>query len=297
MNRITKHAVAWLAAASLSGAAVQAGSFSSDFDDPNETGITLNGTALIEDGNLILTRNENSQQGTMVLDELDNEDFESFVVEMQLQIGPGSGNAADGFSLSVGPDVTSSSSFGEEGVGNGVIVAFDIYDNGGGEAPAIDIKYGGVVVANTMFEKADMVTGQPEAVKIEVTRSGTLNMEYKGEVLYQNVVLPGYAPMSGQFGVGGRTGGENANQWLHSLSVETVLVGATAPGSITADPEDKTVDELADAVFMVEFDGSAPLDFQWEADEGGTGSWSAMAGETDPTLTLTKVSAGMSGNQ
>ncbi len=53
---------------------------------------------------------------------------------------------ADGFSLSFGSDIpddpTLSPAQGlEQVVGTGVVVSFDIYDNGAGEAPAIDVIY------------------------------------------------------------------------------------------------------------------------------------------------------------
>jgi hypothetical protein len=111
----------------------------------------------------------------------------------------GSGNAADGVSFCFGPVVTSFSNFGEEGVGNGIIVAFDIYDNGNAEAPAIEIKYAGASLAIAKFAKADMVTSAFEDVEIQLARSGMLNMSYKGQKLFENVVLPAFAPTAGQF--------------------------------------------------------------------------------------------------
>ena len=284
--------VASLAAVTLVSVA-SAGSFTSNFSDPNQLGFTLNGGVrpdgfsmypAIENGYLALTYAENSQQASIVLDDLDSfQAIESFTARFKLQIGPGSGNPADGVSFCFGPDITSFSNFSEEGTGNGVIVAFDIYDNGGGEAPAIEVKYGGAVLAGVKFAKADMLTSQFEDVSIQVTRSGLFHMGYKGQILFTNVILPNYEPVAGQFGIGGRTGGENAHQRLDDLTIQTVVAGAPVAPTITAQPQDQMVAEGADATFTVGYDGSAPLTFQWYKNN------SAIAGATSPTLTLTAV--------
>ncbi|MCZ7639745.1 MAG: immunoglobulin domain-containing protein [Verrucomicrobia bacterium] len=284
--------VASVAAVALASMA-SAGSFTSNFSDPNQLGFTLNGGVradgftpypAIENGYLALTYAENSQQGSIVLDDLDSfQAIESFTARFKLQIGPGSGNPADGVSFCFGPDITSFSNFGEEGTGNGVIVAFDIYDNGGGEAPAIEVKYGGAVIAGVKFAKADMVTSKFEDVSIQVTRSGLFHMGYKGQILFTNLILPNYEPLAGQFGIGARTGGENANQRLDDLTIQTVVAGAPVAPSITAQPQNQTVPEGGDATFSIGYDGSAPLTFQWYKNNN------PIAGATSHTLTLTTV--------
>jgi len=273
--------------------AASAGTFTSDFSNPNQTGFTLTGGAradgvtpypAIENGYLVLTYNENSLQAAIAIDDLDGgEAIQAFTVSFKLQIGPGSGNAADGFSFSFGPDVTAGASIGEEGVGNGVIVAFDIYDNGGAEAPAIDVKYGGNVIAHTLFTKADMLTSKFEDVSIQVTRSGTLNLSWKGQPVYRNVILPDFAPSAGLFALGARTGGENANQWIDDLSITTTKAGAVASPTITTQPQSATVAERGSVSFSVDFDGSAPLTFKWTKNGG------VITGATGPTLTLDRV--------
>lgn len=276
----------------------QAGSFNSDFSKPNQTGFTLNGGFLpdgvtpypaIENGYLALTYNQNSLQGSIILDDLDGgQAIDSFTATFKLQIGPGSGNPADGLSFSFGPEVVSDSNFGEEGLGNGVIVSFDIYDNGGGEAPAVDVKYGGATLGTTKFAKADMVTGAFEDVSIEVKRNGTITVSYKGQVLYDNLVLPNFAPMAGQFGIGARTGGENANQWIDDLTITTTVAVAGTP-TITAHPQSQTVDERSPVTFVVGYDGSAPFTFQWFSNNV------EVAGATSPTYAIARVPASANG--
>lgn len=290
---VQRHLVLASLAAALVGTTAFAGSFTSDFSDPFQTGFTLNGGIrpdgftpypAIEDGHLALTYAENSEQASIVLDDLDfGQAIESFTAQFKLQIGPGSGNPADGTSFCFGPDINSFSNFNEEGTGNGIIVTFDIYDNGGGEAPAVDVKYGGATIAHTTFAKADMVTSQFENVFIQLTRSGTLNVGYKGAVLYTNLILPNFEPTYGQFAIGARTGGENANQWVDDLSVTTVVAGNAVKPTITRDPQSQTIDEGLSANFTVGFDGTAPLTFQWLSNNV------AIAGAIDPSYTIARV--------
>ncbi len=277
-----------LLATALAGTSALAGSFTSDFSNPNQSGFTLTSNfaarpdgstfePVITDGHLILTYNENSEQGTIVLDDLDGgAAIDGFTARFKLQIGPGSGNPADGTAFCFGSDITSDVNFGEEGSGTGVVVAFDIYDNGGGEAPAIEVKYGGASVAIAKFAKADMVTSQFEDVEIVLTRSGTLSVSYKGQKVHDNVLLPGFEPSAGQFAIGARTGGENGNQWIDDLTITTTRASNTAP-SITAQPQSQTVNEGAPVSFSVGFDGSAPMTFQWLANNA------PITGATSPT--------------
>lgn len=266
----------------LAGATALAGSFTSDFSDPNQLGFTLtsNGgyradgvtpfTAIVEDGHLVLSYNElgsdgmggNMQEiGSFIIDELDSyQPIESFTVRFKMQIGPGSGNPADGVAFCFGPDVNSSSNFGESGTGSGVIVSFDTYDNGEG-APYVAVRYNNAVIASQPFAKADMVTSKFEDVFIQLTRSGTLNVGYKGAILFTNLVLPEFAPNYGQFGWGARSGGESALHMIDDLSVTTVVAGDLVAPSVTANPQGQTIPEGGDVTFSVGFDGSSLLMF------------------------------------
>ncbi|HVY71990.1 MAG TPA: hypothetical protein VHH73_18805, partial [Verrucomicrobiae bacterium] len=294
------HLAATLACA-LAGSAF-AGSFTNDFSNPTPSGFTLNGNSatrpdgstfepVITDGHLVLTYNENSEQGTIVLDDLDGgAPIESFTAKFKLQIGPGSGNPADGLAFCFGPEVDASANFGEEGVGNGIIVSFDIYDNGGGEAPAIDIKYNGAVVASAKFAKTNLVTSAFEDVEIKLARSGLISVSFKGQKVHDNVYISDFTPLAGLFAIGGRTGGENANQWLDDLSITTVTATPTAP-SITTQPAGKTVVEGQPVSFTAGFDGSAPLTLQWLSNNV------AIAGATNPVYSIDRVPFAANGSK
>ena len=261
-------------AAALAAVAATAGSFTSDFSNPNQTGFTLTSNDAtrpdgnwfspeITEGHLVLTWNEVSEQGAIVLEDLDaGNAIDSFIARFKLQIGPGSGNAADGLAFCFGSDIDPAANFGEEGVGSGIIVSFDVYDNGGGEAPAIDVKYNGVTLATTKLAKTDMLTGAFEDVEISLARSGMLNVSHKGEKVHENVFIGDFTPTPGLFAIGARTGGESAAHWLDDLSISTTRATATAP-SITTQPQSQTVSESDPVTFSVGFDGSAPITIKW----------------------------------
>lgn len=185
-------------------------------------------------GYVSLTDALNDQpNSTMIVNDLDAGAARSgFLTTFKLRMGGGSGNAADGFAFSWGNDIAST--FGEEGSGTGLSVCWDIYDNGGGEAPAIDIKVGGVVVRTTVIPKADILTGNDFVdVRIEL-RNGLLNVDFKGQPFYQSIPIV-LAPIEGgRFGFGARTGGENNNHWIDDLSIETFAQTTPAVANLQA---------------------------------------------------------------
>ena len=78
---------------------------------------------------------------------------------------------------------------------------------------------------------ADIATGDQFAnVRISLSSDGTLNVDYKGQTVYSDLLLPGFASISGgRFGFGARTGGENENHWIDNVSITTVPGPATSP--------------------------------------------------------------------
>jgi hypothetical protein len=139
-------------------------------------------------------------------------------------MGGGSGNAADGFSFNFADDL-GGGTIGEEGAGTGLIVAFDIYDNGGGEAPAIDLKVGGVVVQSKKLAKdttdAGILTGNDFCRCPIEYRDGLLDVDFKGQSIYNDRPSDPAPISAGRFGFGARTGGENNNHWIDDLRIET----------------------------------------------------------------------------
>jgi hypothetical protein len=134
-------------------------------------------------------------------------------------IGNGSGNAADGVALSISDGIDDTANFGEEGAGSGLIISFDTYDNAGGEAPAISVKFGGTSeeaidaggnqVGKSNVVKAVLVNNLWVDVNVQVTADGKVTVIHNNVKYFDNVPIPGWAPLSNpRVAIGGRTGGE-----------------------------------------------------------------------------------------
>jgi hypothetical protein len=283
----------------LSSATARAGSFTSDFGDPNQAGFTLNGgiTGLgltypaIEDGHLVLTYPEPSLLGSFILDDLDGGvAIESFTAQFKMAITPGSGTA-DGMAFCFGPGVYSWSNFGEEGPGmtEGVIIDFDTYQNSGTDLVGIDVKVAGREVSTHPMTKSDLATANLEDVFIQLRANGTLNVSWAGQVIYTNLALPGWSPVNGQFGFGARTGGENELLVIDDLSIETTPAGEPTAPTITFQPQSKTVGEHSSVTFAIDYSGTPPFRFQWI--KNGVNIQEA----TNSFLTLNDVSAADNG--
>jgi hypothetical protein len=219
-----------------------------DFDDGEvPAGTAVYGTAVVDpaagyggSGGLILTTNLNNQNGSFVIDDLNpGSAVASFTVAFKMKIGPGSANAADGVSLSFGtniPDGTFTAP--QQGVGPGLAISFDIYDNGNNEAPAIDVFYGvdpSMVPQNlignilhTPFTKAQLVNSRYVDVVVHMGSDGKLDLAYDGMVLAYHLQTPYVATTGGRFGFGAYCGGQNAQQYIDDISIETTTVGSDA---------------------------------------------------------------------
>jgi hypothetical protein len=114
------------------------------------------------------------------------------------------------------------------------------FDNGGFEAPAIDVKYGGVTVASTKGIDYLFRTGDFVDVRIQLAPEGTVAVQVGGNDIYTNLVV-GFAPAPGRFGLGARTGGLTDHHFVDDLTITTgfglpahPFVDSAAPREITA---------------------------------------------------------------
>jgi hypothetical protein len=268
-----------VAAGLLAGAPVFAASFTTGFS-PGSTGYTLNQAGTTPGGYLtnylgvnraVLAPAVAGNSGSVTVGDFDaGQAIESFVANFKLQMGPGSGNAADGVSFNFGPLVYDTLISNEEGPGGTALtVSFDIYDNGvanehgAPSTPALDIIYGGNVIATHAYAKADMVTSQLEDVSIRLTKAGKVSVVYKGQIVHTNVFIPGWAPTAGLFNLSARSGGEFCEQEVANLSISTVLEGTAVAPTILTNPASATVNEGGSTNFTVVVDGTAPFSFQW----------------------------------
>lgn len=296
--RLSKYALMAAGAAAFLLPQSQAGTFSADFNDNAvPAGTSLNGNSgdnnsgVIENGILKITKNVNGKTGGFVIDDLDaGAPVYGFTFTAKVRVGGGSGTPADGFSLNFAPDIDMGATGGEEGIGTGISIAFDIFDNGNETppAPSIDLKVGGQLVATSKQTIASMTTdtnGVPTFADLSLTVSpaGGVTLVYKGQTLFNNVFFPGYQPLSGsRFAIVGRTGGLNDNFWFDDISLTT----DTAPQvGVVTNPASETVVSGNTITFAPVINNTDGATFQWL--RNGT----AINGETNPTLTLTNVSS------
>jgi hypothetical protein len=305
-----------LTAGLLCGATAFAGSFTNSLGSAsNQTGFTLN-TALdptgntypiITDGYLLMTYNEGSLGGiSMVLNDLDNgKAIDSFMVTFNLMFGPGSSPPADGFAFAFGPNINSSTTFGEEGPGGSALtVEFDTYrnlDESPWDSIGIDIKVTGPEIACHPFNYAStLVDSVMHPVTIQLNKNGTLNMTWDGQIMYTNLILTGWAPTQGQFAFGARTGGDEQLCAIQDLGITTTVAPTTTSApTITTPPQSVTMAEGAPVAFTVDCESDAPLTIQW-AQNGvgidGATNWVFIIPRVDYALNGAKYTCTITGS-
>jgi len=142
------------------------------------------------------------------------------------------GSPADGFSFNLVPKATVLSNPGygqpaEEGLGEGLAINFDTWDNGDAEGPAIEVKWLGQLVARTPFQPSQSPAGVMTAaaavrnVVIDLKSDGKLNLSYGGLPIFQNLQTP-YSPNvigTPEWVLGARNGLANDNHWIRDLNI------------------------------------------------------------------------------
>lgn len=280
-------------------APLRAGTFDADFDDGQvPAGSQIFGNAMVESGGgvgdtacLKLTKNANSQSGSIVIEDLDGyANVYGIRANFMARVGGGSAVPADGWSFCVGdlPDGT----WSETGIGSGLRVCFDTYDNtdgdpnnGTGEAPQIRLVIGGATVATTpLLPLSDLINSEFVPVEILFDADGSFSLTYNGKVHFPKFFFPGYQPLSGaRIGFGARTGGLNAHHWIDDLSIVTYT--DPKPGFLQ-DPYDMLVVEGSSATFTITLNNGDLATVQWLRNgviiPGATGttytlSWAAVA--------------------
>lgn len=176
---------------------------------------TLLGNAAVSGGVLHLTDAVNSQNGSWYY--APPQAAKGFRATFDLLIGGGGG--ADGFSFAYGENA--GALFGHEGpTGNGVVVAFDTYDNGSENTPNITIKYNGVDQVEE-YKPGGIRTATFVPVVVIVTTTGLCSVYHDGTAV-AHTVLSGWNPQSTwEFGFGAATGGVNDNHWVDNFTVQS----------------------------------------------------------------------------
>jgi len=243
--------------------AARAGTFSTEFNSGLPAGAAVFGSAFVDNaggvgdsGVLKLTQAYNyGSQGSFIINDLDGgAPIAGFTASFKLLVG-GAEPHADGCSFNFANDLPDGP-FTEEGAGTGVTISFDSFDNGGGEAPAIDAKIAGVTVASTktiggvnvldIFRTWDFVD-----VLVRVNIDGSLDLTVNGIAVYSKLPL-GFTAIPGRFGFGARTGGYTDNHFIDNLSITTTrpthpYVTSAMPRGLSARPDSVIALTLQDA--------------------------------------------------
>ena len=197
-----------------------------DFNVGMSNGVALHGAAFRDatNGVVVLTPPAGSVQGAMVIEAPDPAAvIAGFAASFRARIDQTSATPADGFSFNWASDITNGTvAMAEEGTGTGLSVGFDLYDNGGGEAPAIDVKWRGGLVARQLLDVADLVAGSNWVeVLVRLNPDGVLDVVYNCRPVFTRQVVTGFVPQVGaRFSFAARTGGSWARQSVDDVAIE-----------------------------------------------------------------------------
>jgi hypothetical protein len=191
---------------------------------------------------LHLTDNVNSQGGAFIMpDANNNQPVNALTAYFAIRVADGTAPPADGFAFVWCPsnNIPPGATWGQSGIGNGLIVAADTYINNASdpEAPSFNAYWNGSLVAKKLVSLDSIYTGNynPDPTLqyadcfIRVNSNGTLDVQYHGNVIFNHLPLPGYSSIAGGvFALGGATGGLNETHWVDNIAIATT-VGSTAP--------------------------------------------------------------------
>ncbi|HIL71222.1 MAG TPA: hypothetical protein EYG38_15410, partial [Verrucomicrobia bacterium] len=225
-------------------------------------------------GALVLTRAVGSALGGWLSGEIGS--VSQINITFDIYMDDGTATQADGVSMAITDSIAAATAFGEEGAGDDLNINFDNWDNGGSEAPAIDITWGGrgadFLVATVPMGVQGSSTLDTEGwwpVTIDITGSGDVTLTYNGETIHDGVNIPNWQTIdNARVAFGARTGGANANQWIDNFTYN-LSGGSIGPVGISEEggqPVDLTIDELGAAVFTVIPTGAGPFTYQWSLD-------------------------------
>jgi hypothetical protein len=202
--------------------------YSNNFNAGAGPGLTVSGSTIVDGGYLKLTTSTPAQNGRVVLDDFTaGRPVTAFTASFKASIFGGAIPLADGFSFSLTPAPAPGfiGGLGEEGTTNGLVVSFDTYNNGAGEAPAVDVKWNGVLIGRTMFQSSqhpgvtDPLVAQRD-VRIQLYLNGTVDVVYGTNVLFDHLPTPYVAITGAQWVMGARTGGASDSHWIDDLRIE-----------------------------------------------------------------------------
>ena len=219
--------------------------FCADFNSGTPAGVTLFGDARVDAGRLKLyTVSQPNGFGIAYINDFNSgQNVSAFRATFKAALFGstccgGGFFPADGFSFNLVPAATvlatpGYNQPGEEGLTNGLAVNFDTWDNGGGEAPAIEVKWLGQIIASASFQSSQSPNGVSDPVAasrdvvINLEPDGTIDVSYGGTTVLSNVQTPYRGSTIGvpKWVMGTRIGGANDNHWMDDLCITTLAGG------------------------------------------------------------------------
>ena len=211
---------------------VVASEFFSDFS-ATPAGMTLVGSAIVNGGYLKLTPAVIAQNSAAAFNDFSlGAPIQRFRATFKASVFGGSSPPADGFSFSFVPATATNLLGGEEGLPDGLAVSFDTFDSGGGEAPAVDVRWRGTNIGHVAFMASqgpgvtDPVVAARDVV-INLDADGTMDVSYGTNILFTNLATP-YVPIAGgKWVFGARTGGSRDNHWIDDLRIQVFAMPQT----------------------------------------------------------------------
>lgn len=151
------------------------------------TNVTLIGSAVVTNNALYLTRALPSQVGALVIPATGRV-MRRLHVSFDLQIGGGTG--ADGFSFNCANDATNFTGSVENGLGTGLSICVDTYNNGGQTVPNLALKKGGSTLVQLYLPQ--LRDNQPHRIGLDLN-SSIYNL-WVDNAIVAHGVMPGFPP-------------------------------------------------------------------------------------------------------
>jgi len=156
-------------------------------------------------------------------------------IDIQWRSLIGGGSGADGYSLNWAIDLPETPDYGnpgEEGIGSGLTVTVDTFDNGAGEAPGIELRWKSNLVSFAPIPNDNPGGGLPflrrnQFVDAQVTVDSKGLATFTYDTVSITAMLEGWKGIKGGgILLGARTGGANDRHWVDDLQVTTGLFSA-----------------------------------------------------------------------
>jgi hypothetical protein len=229
-------------------------------------------------GVLHVTDAVNGQSGAFTIQTLfGGAQVSAIAAAWDLRLGGGTANPADGFSFHWAPGLPEATQGGNSESGSfnttGLAVAFRIYigagDSDNPPSPYIGIRWKGTLIASIQIPYAQLDTGTDfRKVLLRVDPDGKLYLAYGERVLWNGLQLPNYTFLANaKYGIYGRTGGENDNQWFDNVQIQATQ--SSGPLSVSEQPANVAVIAGSTATFTVGLSDPNGATCQWQKQSVG----------------------------